>query len=203
MSLVYKSGYLEVIFGPMKSGKSEMFIRFFKELEYSNCAWVTFKPAVNTRENGIASRAFDLKLKAIAIDEKHPELMFEYLKEKKYKIVGIDEVHFFDTRLVDVIDTLLKNSYHVIASGLMLDFRGEPFGPTPWLIGRANEITRLTAICDVFGCNRRATRTQRLIEGEPAPYDSPLVVIEDQSRIESYEARCFIHHIVPKKEDLL
>lgn len=203
MSLVYKSGYLEVIFGPMKSGKSEMFIRFFKELEYSNCAWVTFKPAVNTRENGIASRAFDLKLKAIAIDEKHPELMFEYLKEKKYKIVGIDEVHFFDTRLVDVIDTLLKNSYHVIASGLMLDFRGEPFGPTPWLIGRANEITRLTAICDVFGCNRRATRTQRLINGDPAPYNSPLVVIEDQGKIETYEARCIIHHIVPKKGDFL
>ena len=113
------------------------------------------------------------------------------------------EVHFFDTRLVDVIDTLLKNSYHVIASGLMLDFRGEPFGPTPWLIGRANEITRLTAICDVFGCNRRATRTQRLINGDPAPYNSPLVVIEDQGKIETYEARCIIHHIVPKKGDFL
>ncbi|MFX0015176.1 MAG: thymidine kinase [Promethearchaeota archaeon] len=198
MSTVYKPGYLEVIFGPMKSGKSKVLITLFKELEYSNHKLVIFKPAVNIRERGIASRAFNLKLEAIAIDENHPELILEHLKEKWYKIIGIDEAQFFAINLVDIVDTLLKDGYHVIASGLMLNFRGEPFGPMPWLVGRANEVTRLTAICDVPGCDQRATRTQRLINGEPAPYESPVVVIEGQWDTETYEVRCVSHHIVPR-----
>lgn len=198
MPRVYKPGYLEAIFGPMKSGKSEVFIILFKELGHSNHEWVTFKPAVNIREKGIASRTFNLSLEAIVIDEDHPELIFEHLKEKENKIVGIDEAQFFDNSLVDIVDTLLKKRYHVIVSGLMLNFRGEPFGPMPWLVGRANKVTRLTGICDVHGCNRRATRTQRLINGEPAPYNSPVVVIEGEGETETYETRCVIHHIVPK-----
>ncbi|MFX1504657.1 MAG: thymidine kinase [Promethearchaeota archaeon] len=198
MSQVYKPGYLEVIFGPMKSGKSEVFIMLFKKLNYSNHNWMTFKPAVNIREVGIASRTFNLNLKAIVIDENHPELILEHLKKKKPKIVGIDEAQFFTNRLVEVVDTLLKDRYHVIVSGLLLNFRGEPFGPMPWLVGRADKVTRLTGICDVQGCNRGATRTQRLINGEPAPYDSPVVVIEGQGETETYETRCVIHHIVPR-----
>jgi thymidine kinase len=198
MSQVYKPGYLEVIFGPMKSGKSEVFILLFKKLEYSNHNWVAFKPAVNIREVGIASRTFNLSLEAIVIDENHPELIFDHLKELNPKIIGIDEAQFFDNHLVDVVDTLLKGSYHIIVSGLLLNFRGEPFGPMPWLVGRADKVTRLTGICDVQGCNRGATRTQRLINGEPAPYNSPVVVIEGQGETETYETRCVIHHIVPR-----
>lgn len=198
MSRVYKPGYLEVIFGPMKSGKSETFIRLFKELEFSDIRWLTFKPIVDIRDEGIASRTFNLNLEAIAIDEDHPELIFKYLKDKQYKIIGIDEAHFFDVRLVEVIDTLLIGRYHIIVSGLMLNFRGEPFGPMPWLVGRANNVTRLTGICDVNRCNRRATRTQRLINGEPASYDSPIVEIEGRGEAVTYETRCVIHHIVPK-----
>lgn len=198
MSHVYKPGYLEVIFGPMKSGKSEVFIMLFKKLEYSNHKFVAFKPAVNVREVGISSRTFKLNLEAIVIDENHPELILEHLRELNPKIVGIDEAQFFDNHLVEVIDTLLKDSYHVIVSGLLLNFRGEPFGPMPWLVGRADKVTRLTGVCDVQGCNRGATRTQRLINGEPAPYDSPVVVIEGQGKTETYETRCVIHHIVPR-----
>ncbi|MFX0124695.1 MAG: thymidine kinase [Candidatus Hodarchaeota archaeon] len=197
MSKVYKPSYLEVIIGPMKSGKTEEFIRIFKELEHSDYECVAFKPAVNIREEGIASRTFNINLEAIVIDENKPELIFEYLKAKPYKIIGIDEAQFFDENLVEVVDTLLRNRYHVIVSGLLLSFRGEPFGPMPWIVGRANEIVRLTAICDVPGCNRRATRTQRLINGEPALYSSPLVSIEGQKKIETYEARCVLHHAVP------
>ncbi len=203
MSSVYRPGHLEVIFGPMKSGKSRQFIIIFNELDHSSYEWVTFKPSINIREEGIASRAFNFKLKAIVIDEEHPELIFEFLKEKKYQVVGIDEAQFFHDHLVETVDSLLRKNYHVIVSGLMLSFRGEPFGPMPWLVGRSDEVTRLTAICDVPQCNRCATRTQRLINGDPAPYNSPLVVIEDQGKIETYEARCVIHHIVPKKGNLL
>ena len=198
MPTVYKCGYLKVIFGPMKSGKSYEIIRIFKELEFSDCKWIVFKPAVNIREKGIASRTFDLSLNAIVIDENDPALIFNYINEKEHKIIGIDEAQFFNTSLVYVVDDFLKKGFHIIISGLMLDFRGEPFGPMPWLVGRANEIMRLTAICDVRGCNRRATRTQRLIEGEPAPFSSPLVVIEGQTKNETYETRCVFHHIVPK-----
>ncbi|MFX0049960.1 MAG: thymidine kinase [Candidatus Hodarchaeota archaeon] len=197
MSKVYKPSYLEVIIGPMKSGKTEEFIRIFKELEHSDYECVAFKPAVNIREEGIASRTFNINLKAIVIDENKPELIFNHLNAKPYKIIGIDEAQFFNKSLVDIIDTLLKERYHVIVSGLLLSFRGEPFGPMPWIVGRANEITRLTAICDVPGCNRRATRTQRLINGEPALYSSPLVSIEGQTKVETYEARCVLHHAVP------
>ncbi|MFX0211681.1 MAG: thymidine kinase [Candidatus Hodarchaeota archaeon] len=196
MSKVYKPSYLEVIIGPMKSGKTEEFIRIFKELEHSDYECVAFKPAVNIREEGIASRSFNINLEAIVIDENKPELIFEYLKVRTYKIIGIDEAQFFNENLVEVVDTLLRERYHVIVSGLLLSFRGEPFGPMPWIVGRANEITRLTAICDVPGCNRRATRTQRLINGEPALYSSPLVSIEGQEEIETYEARCVLHHTV-------
>ncbi len=80
----------------------------------------------------------------------------------------------------------------------MLSFRGEPFGPMPSLVGRADKAIRLTAICDYSGCDLRATRTQRLINGKPAPYDSPLVVIEGEGIEETYEARCVLHHNVPK-----
>lgn len=200
MTMVYNPGCLEVIFGPMKSGKSAIFIRRFKELEYSNFRCVIFKPAVNIREAGIASRAFNIKLEAIVIDESHPKSILKHLKDKKYKFIGIDEAHFFDVSLVDIIDKLLKEEYHVIVSGLLLNFRGEPFGPMPWLAGRADKVMNLTAICDVDGCNRQATRSQRLINGKPAPYNSPTVLIEDQSAIETYEARCAIHYIVPEKE---
>ncbi|MFX0185483.1 MAG: thymidine kinase [Candidatus Hodarchaeota archaeon] len=203
MSKLYRPSYLEVICGPMKSGKSREFIRIFKELEHSDYDCLTFKPAVNIREKGIASRAFNLKLEAVVIDENQPEMIFKYLKGKQYKIIGIDEAQFFDIGLVNVVDTVLKKRYHVIVSGLMLSFKGEPFGPMPWIVGRADKIIRLTAICDVTGCNRRATRTQRLINGKPANYNSPLVSIEGQMEIESYEARCVLHHTVPiTKQDL-
>ncbi|MFW9855843.1 MAG: thymidine kinase [Candidatus Thorarchaeota archaeon] len=198
MPAIYRPGYLEAIFGPMKSGKSEQLIRFFRELNYSEIKGVAFKPKVDIRDKKIASRAFDFDLDAIIINESHPELIFQHLEGSDYKIIGIDEAQFFDNRLVDVVDDLLKAKYHIIVSGLMLSFRGEPFGPMPWIVGRANKIVRLTAICDYPGCNQRATRTQRLINGKPAQYNTPLVLIEGTVSGETHEARCVLHHVVPK-----
>ncbi|MFX0207995.1 MAG: thymidine kinase [Candidatus Hodarchaeota archaeon] len=198
MPSIYIPGYLEVIFGPMKSGKSERLINFFNTLKYSEIKGIVFKPAVNTREENIATRAYDIDLEAIAIDEKNPNTILHYLEDEDFKFIGIDEAHMFDINLVEVIDSLLLKDYHIIVCGLILSFRGEPFGPMPWLIGRAHKITRLTAICEYPGCNRQATRSQRLINGDPAPYNSPLLLIENSSSNEKYEARCCFHHIVPK-----
>ncbi|MHA1976726.1 MAG: thymidine kinase [Candidatus Hodarchaeales archaeon] len=199
MPEIYKPGYLEAIFGPMKSGKSEYLIRMFNELRYSDIRGIVFKPAVNTREPGIASRGSDMQLEAIIVDEKHPEEILSYLNTFECKFVGVDEAQFFADNLVHVIEQLLKKEYHVIVCGLLLSFRGEPFGPMPSLVGRAHHVTRLTAICEYPNCNHWAVLTQRLINGKPCPYNSPLVLIENTGQSETYEPRCVNHHQVPRE----
>lgn len=144
---IYKPGNLQAIFGPMKSGKSEYLIRIFNELFYSDIKGVVFKPAVNTREQGIASRASEKQLEAIIVDENNPYEIITHLKKLECKFVGIDEAQFFTNDLIDVVQTLIKEDYHVIVCGLLLSFRGEPFGPMPSLVGRANHVTRLMAVC--------------------------------------------------------
>jgi thymidine kinase len=183
----------------MKSGKTEKFIEIFSDLEYTNAvAGIVFNPAVNTRDPIIKSRVSNRALKTTIIDEQHPDLVFNYLDGPKGIIVGFDETQFFDMSIIGVIDDLLREDYHVVASGLMLDFKGEPFGPMPTLVGRSHEITKLSAICEYPGCSRRATQTQRLINGEPAPYNSPIVLIEGGGHNEEYQARCIQHHYVPR-----
>ena len=196
---IYKPGFLEAIFGPMKSGKSQYLISLFTELTFSNIEGIVFKPAVNTREIGIVSRGDNKQLKAIVIDEKCPENILDELKKVDNKFIGIDEAQFFSDSLVWVVDELLRKDYHVVICGLVLSFRGEPFGPMPYLVGRANKIIRLTAVCEYPECNNWAVLTQRLIEGEPAQYDSPLVLIENSGQQEKYEPRCIHHHLVPGK----
>ncbi|MHA2166548.1 MAG: thymidine kinase [Candidatus Hodarchaeales archaeon] len=190
---------MEAIFGPMKSGKSQYLIRLFTELTFSNIEGIVFKPAVNTREIGIVSRGDNKQLKAIVIDEKCPENILDELKKVDNKFIGIDEAQFFSDNLVWVVEELLRQDYHIVICGLLLSFRGEPFGPMPYLVGRANKIIRLTAVCEYPECNNWAVLTQRLIEGEPAQYDSPLVLIENSGQQEKYEPRCIHHHLVPGK----
>ncbi|MHA1944881.1 MAG: thymidine kinase [Candidatus Hodarchaeales archaeon] len=199
MAGIYKPGFLEAIFGPMKSGKSQYLIRLFTELTFSNVEGIVFKPAVNTREIGIVSRGDNKQLKAIVIDEKCPENILDELKKVDNKFIGIDEAQFFSDNLVWVVEELLRQDYHIVICGLLLSFRGEPFGPMPYLVGRANKIIRLTAVCEYPECNNWAVLTQRLIEGEPAQYDSPLVLIENSGQQEKYEPRCIHHHLVPGK----
>jgi thymidine kinase len=196
---IYKPGFLEAIFGPMKSGKSEYLIRLFTELSFSNIEGIVFKPAVNTREIGIASRGNDKQLKAIVIDENRPEDILVELKKVDNKFIGIDEAQFFSDKLVWVVEELLRLDYHIVICGLLLSFRGEPFGPMPYLVGRANNIIRLTAVCEYPKCNNWAVLTQRLIDGKPAQYDSPLVLIENSGQKEKYEPRCVNHHLIPGK----
>ena len=118
----------------------------------------------------------------------------EFLKDKKYDIVGIDEVQFFSSEIIQLIDELINQDTRVIVAGLDLDFRGEPFGVMPTLLAKAEFVTKLTAACKI--CGEAATRTQRIIDGKPALYDSPIILVGAK---DSYEARCHKHHIVPKK----
>ena len=109
-------------------------------------------------------------------------------------VVGIDEAQFFDQRVAQVAAVLADQGVRVIVAGLDTDFRGEPFGPLPVIMAQAERVDKLHAICMV--CGKAASRTQRLINGRPARYDDPVVVV---GASEMYEARCRLHHIVPKE----
>ncbi|MCK5430050.1 MAG: thymidine kinase, partial [Anaerolineales bacterium] len=105
---------------------------------------------------------------------------------------AIDEAQFFDNEIVAIASDLADQGKRVIVAGLDTDFRGEPFGPIPILMAQAERVDKLHAIC--MTCGEPASRTQRLIDGEPARYDEPVVVV---GAAELYEARCRKHHKVP------
>jgi len=107
-------------------------------------------------------------------------------------VVGIDEAQFFDEGIINVTRQLADGNYRVIVAGLDTDFRGEPFGPMPVLMAKAERVDKLQAICMV--CGEPASRTQRLVNGSPARYDDPVVIV---GASELYEARCRLHHEVP------
>ena len=109
-------------------------------------------------------------------------------------MVGIDEAQFFDDGIVDVVSALAERDLRVIVTGLDTDFRGEPFGCMPTLMAKADKLDKLSAICMV--CGEPASRTQRLVNGSPAHYDDPIVIV---GASEMYEARCRRCHSVPRK----
>ena len=110
-------------------------------------------------------------------------------------VVAIDEVQFFDWQVADVCSTLADRGKRVIVAGLDMDFRGEPFGPLPILMAQAEQVDKLQAIC--VRCGAPASRTQRLVNGQPARYHDPIVQVGAD---EVYEARCRVCHDVPGKD---
>jgi thymidine kinase len=108
-------------------------------------------------------------------------------------VIAIDEAQFFDEKLVEVATELANQGMRVIVAGLDTDFRSEPFGPMPVLMAKAERVDKLHAICMV--CGEPASKTQRLVNNEPAHYDDPVVIV---GASELYEARCRKHHVVPR-----
>jgi thymidine kinase len=108
-------------------------------------------------------------------------------------VIAIDEAQFFDEEIIQIVEELADKKMRVIVAGLDTDFRGEPFGPMPVLMARAEHVDKLQAICMV--CGEPASRTQRLVNGKPARYDDPVVIV---GAAELYEARCRAHHEVPR-----
>jgi thymidine kinase len=186
-----KDGWVEVICGSMFSGKTEEMIRRLKRAKIARQNVQVFKPIIDTRYNPekVTSHA-GIDFEAIPI--KNSAEIFTHLKPET-TVVGIDEAQFFDQEIVRVIDELAEKGMRVIINGLDMDFRGEPFGFIPALLARAEKVDKLQAICMV--CGEPAGRTQRLLNGEPAKYNDPIVVI---GAAEMYEARCRKHHQVPK-----
>jgi thymidine kinase len=113
------------------------------------------------------------------------------------QVIAIDEVQFLDAGIVSVVSGLADRGRRVIMAGIDTDFRGEPFGPMPQLMAMAEVVDKLHAICVL--CGSPASRTQRLLEGKPAPYDSPTIMV---GAADSYEARCRACHQVPRRDEL-
>ena len=184
-------GYIEAVVGPMYSGKSEELIRRLKRAKIAKQEVIVFKPCIDNRysKEDVVSHS-GISIRAIAIN--HTEEIHKYITDET-QVVGIDEVQFFDEGIVAVALELADKGIRVIAAGLALDFKAEPFGPVPELLARAEFVDKLQAVC--VKCGAPATRTQRLINKEPARYDDPIILV---GATESYEARCRKCHRIKK-----
>ena len=192
MYLNQKDGWIEVICGPMFAGKTEELLRRVRRLEYAKKNIVVFKPMMDSRysENEVVSHN-NSRTKSVNIS--YARQIFDHI-DKETQVVAIDEVQFLDEEAVGICEFLASRGVRVMVSGLDKDFRGEPFSFMPKLLAIAEYVTKLTAIC--VNCGIPATRTQRIVDGKPAKYNDPIVLIGAQ---ESYEARCRSCHKVYRK----
>jgi thymidine kinase len=185
------SGRVEVIAGPMFSGKTEELIRRLRRAEIAQQKIQVFKPSLDKRygTEKLASHAGS-EFEASPIDNA-AEILNQI--EDGTTVVAVDEAQFFDDEITAVVQALADRGIRVIVAGLDTDFRGEPFGPMPVILVQAEQVDKIHAICMV--CGDDASRTQRLIDGQPAHFDDPIVIV---GASELYEARCRDHHEVPR-----
>lgn len=190
--MYHHSGSIEVITGSMFSGKTDELIRRLRRATIARQKVQVFKPAIDIRyaDKKVTSHAggdYD------AIPLQNSSEIYPLL-EADTTVVAIDEAQFFDKGLTQVVQDLADRGLRVIVAGLDTDFRGEPFGPMPVLMAQAERVDKFNAICMV--CGEPATRTQRLVNGQPANYNDPVVIV---GASEMYEARCRTHHEVPRE----
>ena len=192
MYKISNSGWIEVITGPMYSGKSEELIRRIKRVKIARQKVKVFKPIIDNRysKNDVVSHS-GASIEAVSVE--HPEKIYEKVDDA-FDVVGIDEIQFFHKEIIDICETLADRGIRVIVAGLDKDFRGEPFGPMAELMARAEYVDKFHAIC--VKCGEPASRTQRLINGKPAYYDDPVIFVGAE---EVYEARCRNCHEVRLK----
>ena len=189
-------GSIEVICGPMFAGKSEEIIRRVRRIEFAKKKVLCFKLAIDNRYSVDEIVSHNQNKKKSFVISSSKEIL-NYVTPDLYAIV-IDEVQFFDKEIVDVCETLANKDIRVIVGGLDMDFRGEPFSIMPELLAKAEKVTKLTAICTQ--CGEEATRTQRIVNGVPAFFEDPIIIVGAK---EQYEPRCRKCHIVPHKQKTL
>ena len=188
----YREGWNEVNSGCMFAGKTEELIRRINVLSYAKKNIIVFKPKIDNRysDSEIVSHS-GAKVPCLVV-EKAQDILKKI--EADTEVVAIDEVQFFDKDIVEVCEYLADKGIRVMVAGLDKDFRGESFGVMPELLTRAEFVTKLTAVC--AKCGAPATRTQRLVNGKPAGFEDPIVMVGAD---ESYEPRCRHCHQVPNK----
>jgi thymidine kinase len=187
----HSNGSVEVITGSMFCGKTDELIRRLRRASIAKQEVQVFKPAIDKRYglSKVTSHAgsqYDATPVENAADIRN-------LLDKDTTVVAIDEAQFLDNDIVALVNEFANKGLRVIVAGLDTDFRAKPFGPMPALISQAERVDKLHAICMV--CGDPASRTQRLVDGKPARYDDPIVIVGAE---ELYEARCRKHHDVPR-----
>ncbi len=201
-----KPGSLHIITGGMKGRKTPQFISLCDQLKYAEVKTQVFKPQCDYRpelhkkhglgRDYIVSRT-GMNIPATEVNDKNPLEIAEKLNYNA-DVIGIEEVTLFEQPeiLVDIILNLMDKKRAVILSGLDKNFRGEPFHPMPTLMAYATTVQKSYGICDMGNCNRLGEYPQRLIDGKPAHYDSPIKLV---GASEAYEIRCKDHHHIDGK----
>lgn len=193
MHEVKQNGWIELICGSMFSGKSEELIRRVQRAELAKQKVQVFKPAIDNRYSSAAVVSHNgSSVAAHAVASAYH--IFDHLQEDT-ECVAVDEVQFFDEAIISVVQALADRGLRIICAGLDQDFKGEPFGPMPQILALAEYVSKLHAICS--SCGSLASRTQRLINGEPAHLNDPIILV---GASESYEPRCRHCHEVRGKE---
>lgn len=187
----YQLGWIEVITGCMFAGKTEELIKRIRVLEYAKQKIYVFKPSLDDRyrSDEIASHAGSHYQCYVLQNDLSP--IKDIIFNPNVDVVVIDEVQFFNEEIVSICEQLANAKKRVIVAGLDTDFRGEPFPVVASLMAKAEFVTKLSAVCNQ--CGAPATRTQRLINGKPAHYHDPIILVGAK---ECYEARCRSCHCV-------
>jgi thymidine kinase len=175
-------GQLELICGPMFSGKSEELMRRLRRVGYARKHAILVKPAIDDRYSVDEVVSHEGRRMAARV-VRTPDAILALARG--CDVVGVDEGQFLDDSLIDVCEQLVDRGIRVVIAGLELDYRRGPFGPMPRLLAIADEVTKLKAVC--HSCGEPALYTQRLVDGKPAPFSGETVVI---GGLDSYEARC-------------
>jgi len=177
------AGTLIVITGSMFAGKSEELIRQVRRALYARKKVQVFKSALDNRWDSAAIATHNgVRFEALPVSSSGD---LERLVEPDTEVIAIEEIQFFDEGIVALCDRWANEGRTVIAAGLDQDFRGQPFGFMPILLALADEVIKLRAIC--ARCGQPASKTQRLVDGRPASWDEPTILI---GAAERYEARC-------------
>lgn len=188
-----QKGTVELICGPMFSGKSEELIRRLRRASIAKQNVIVFKHALDDRHATEKVRSHNG-----ATFEAHATQNIKIIRKMALQhnitVVGIDEVQWNSNAIIPIICELVDAGKRVLVAGLDLDFRGVPFGPIPTLMAIADSVTKLTAICTI--CGSDAHFSQRLVNNKPAKFDDPIIQVGAQ---EAYQARCRNCYVIDKK----
>ncbi len=191
-------GRLEVICGSMFSGKTEELMRRLRRAEFAKQTVLTIKHLIDSRAHHQCILSHDGQERSAHPIDNTPQGIKKILTLASHSIdvVGIDELQFFPKEIIPIITHLIEEGKRVIVSGLDLDFRGEPFGVMPTVMALADSVTKLNAICST--CGKSSHFSQRIVNGEPARYDDPLMLV---GAAETYEPRCRSCFMIEKKSN--
>jgi thymidine kinase len=181
--MLHKSlpGFIEVVCGSMFSGKTEELMRRLKRAQYGRQKVQVFKPKIDNRYSEDHVQSHDAN-RILSIPVSTAREILERVEDNT-RVVGIDEVQFFDESISEVCNKLAYRGMRVICAGLDMDFRGQPFGPMPHLLAVAESVTKLQAVCVV--CGQAASRSQKVVGNQS------IVAVGAK---EMYEARCRFCH---------